>query len=233
MFTRTYEPRYGDNKGDGTLKISSLLDMVQDAAIRHSDECGYGFDVLNTLNFAWLVHGIKAHFEKGISPIDAITVTTGVKNMRGLTSERCCELSQNGRVIGKTIANWFLFDTAAEKPCKIPEEILSAYPIWELRDDFFSYKKPKLYEDAELFDSVRVSNKEIDTNLHLNNCKSAELLMDALPFEFSFTDMSILYKKAAYLGDEFRLCRKKIENGYYAHLATGDGEICVAATFEE
>ncbi len=231
MFSKTYEPRYGDWKGDGGIKISSLLDMVQDAAVRHSDECGYGFEVLKKLNFAWLIHGIKTHFEKDISLSRPITVTTGVKNMRGFTSERCCEISQDGRIVGKTIANWFLFDTKESKPCRIPEEILSAYPVWELRDEFFTYKRPKSLE-CDRLRKIQISNKEIDTNLHLNNCKGAELLMDALPFEFSFTDMSVLYKKAAYLGDELYLCRKETEKGYYVHLEEVSGEISLAATFE-
>ncbi len=232
MYSHTYEPRYGDYKGNGDLKISSILDMVQDVAIRHSEKCGYGFDVLKELNFAWLVHGIKAHFEKGINPALPVTVTTGVKNMRGLTSERCARIMQGEKVVGKAITNWFLFDTKELKPSRIPEEIISAYPIWELDDEFFTYRRPKTLE-CERMRKVQISNKEIDTNYHLNNCKGAELLMDALPFEFSFTDMSVLYKKAAYLDEELYLCQKEIEKGYYVHLETEDGEICVAATFEE
>ena len=85
--------------------------------------------------------------------------------------------------------------------------------------------------DADVLYTVRVSNKEIDTNRHLNNQKSAELLMDALPLDFSFSDMTVFYKKSAYLGDELELCAKEISNGYYIHLQTKEKEICVAGTF--
>ena len=75
--------------------------------------------------------------------------------------------------------------------------------------------------------------KDFDTNMHLNNQKSAELLMDALPFEYTFDDIRIIYKKPALLGEELDVCMQKIQNGYYVHLAASDGEICVAGTFEK
>ena len=55
-------------------------------------------------------------------------------------------------------------------------------------------KKPEILEIENPAYTIRVSNKDIDTNRHLNNEKGAELLMDALPFDFFFTDMSIIYK---------------------------------------
>ena len=57
--------------------------------------------------------------------------------------------------------------------------------------------------------------------------------MDALPYDFSFNRMNILYKKAAYHGDVLYICRTDLENGYYVHLETADKEVCVAGTFEQ
>ena len=68
--------------------------------------------------------------------------------------------------------------------------------------------------------------------MHMNNQKSAELLMDALPFDYRFTTATILYRKAAFLGDELEVCVNKTESGYYVHLQTKNKEISVVGTFE-
>ena len=106
-----------------------------------------------------------------------------------------------------------------------------AYDFDDFEEEFFAYKKLST-QDAEPIYSIRIGNKEIDTNHHLNNQKSAELLMDALPFDYFFSDMEVFYKQSAYLGDELDVCLKEIENGYYVHLQTKDKEICVAGTFK-
>jgi len=231
MFKYKYETRYGDYKDFETVKPSALLDIVQDIAIKHSDSCGYGLTKMRDIGYAWLIQGIKLHLKKPIKALCEIEAYTAVKNMHAATSERGCIIKQNGEIVAKTVANWFLFDCNRLRPCRIPKEICSAYAIHDFEDNFFEYTKPELHE-ADVINTLRISNKEIDTNKHLNNQKSAEILMDALPFDFSFTDMTVFYKKSAYLGDELELCIKEIPKGYYVHLQTKDKEICVAGKFE-
>ena len=125
-----------------------------------------------------------------------------------------------------------MFDNTKKRPCKIPCEIAQAYEVYDFNDDFFEYVKPKTQDTAEPLYTIRISNKEIDTNMHLNNQKSAEILMDALPFDYKINLATILYKKPAFLGDELEVCAEKTENGYYVHLQTKEKDICVAGIFE-
>lgn len=230
MFNLEYKLRYGDCKNFDTIKPSAILDLVQDVAVRHSDSCGYDMYRLRDMGLAWLLNGIKLHIESKITPMESVSVSTAIKNMKGLFSERGCIVTQNGEVVAKTCASWFLFDTVNKKPIRIPEEISSAYGTHEFGDEFFGFKKPKTVEAKQLY-TVRVSLRDLDTNCHLNNQKSAEILMDALPTDFEFSDMSVLYKKAAYEGDELSLCRAEIEGGYYVSLENEQGELCVAGEF--
>ncbi len=230
MFSRTYEMRYGDYKDFEQIKVSSVLDLVQDVSICHSDACGSGLDALRKIRRAWLLQGLKLHLDRPVRAGLPITLRTAVKNLRSITSERGCLIEQAGEVVGKTVASWFFFDTALMKPTRIPEDFENAYGLHDFEDDFFTYQKPTCVA-AEPFDTVRISNKELDTNCHLNNQKSAELLMDALPFDYYFTDMTIYYRKAAFLGDRLALCRQELPNGWYACLQSEEGELYVAATF--
>ena len=232
MFTLNYETRYGDYRDFETVKVSSVLDMIQDVSTKDSARCGYDMRRLKEMNIAWLMQGINQRFEKPVKTLLPAEVSTAVKTLKGTTSARGCFIRQEGEIVAKSIANWFLFDTDKKRIGRIPPEMIEAYEFYDFDDEFFEYKKAPVFEIEEPIYTVKIANKEIDTNRHLNNQKGAELLMDALSFDFEFKNINLLYKKQAYLGDELEVCRKEIPGGFYVHMQTKEKEICVAGTFE-
>ena len=232
MFKYSYEIRYGDYKDFETVKTSSVLEIIQEAAIRNSEQSGFGIAVLRDMNRAWLLQGINVCIEKQVSTHLPVEAYTAVKSLRGVLSERGCILRQNGETVAKSIANWCLLDTEKMRLARIPKEMTKSYEHYDFNDDFFNFVRPEIMEDAAEKYSVRVLNKELDTNCHLNNIKGAELLMDALPFDFEIKNIKIIYPLSAYLGEELLVCVKKIENGYYVHLKNKENKVCVAGTFE-
>lgn len=234
MYKYTYQPRYSDYKDFDTIKKSSLLEIIQEAAIRNSDKNGFGINTLRNMQRAWLLQGIAVHFEKNAQPDSPIEAQTAVKSLKGVLSERGTVLMQNGEVVAKSIANWCLLDTERGRLARIPKEMTDAYEHCDFDGDgFFTYDRPETFADAPHMYSIRVCNKELDTNKHLNNQKGAELLMDALPYEFEIRKMKIYYPNPAYLGQELSVCVKEMENGYYVHLKNSEGIICVAGIFEK
>ena len=195
MFTHTYETRYGDYKDFDTIKTGAVLDFVQDISIKDSERSGFGIHALNEMNLAWLMQGINVEFKKPVKTLLPIEVSTAVKTLKGVTSERGCIIRQNGAIVAKTVANWFLFNMEKMRISKVLPEMQSAYEFYEFDDEFFIYKKLKTMEIDDYSYSIKVSNQDIDTNMHLNNQKGADLLMDALPFDYNFNYMNVLYKK--------------------------------------
>ena len=232
MFKYIYDTRYCDFKDFDTIKPGSVLDAIQEAAIRNSEDCGFGIDALRSMNRAWILQGLNVRFETTVRTHAPIETYTAVKNMKGVLSERGCVLCQNGQTVAKSIANWCLLDTEKMRLCRIPKEMTDTYKIHDFKDDFFAYERPEIIEDAPPVYQIRVCNKEIDTNRHLNNQKGAELLLDALPFDFELRNIKLFYPSPAYLGDELWVCVNEIENGYYVHLKNKDNTVCVAGTFE-
>lgn len=234
MYKYAYEPRYSDYKDFDTIKTSSLLELIQEAAIRNSEESGFGVNALRNMNRAWLLQGIDVRFEKNAVTDSPIEACTAVKSLKGVLSERGTVLMQNGKVIAKSIANWCLLDTERGRLARIPKEMTDAYVHCDFdADSFFTYIRPDLIEDAPHMYTIRVFNKELDTNKHLNNQKGAELLIDALPYDFEIKNMKVYYPNPAYLGQELSVCMKETPNGYYVHLKNSEGLICVAGTFEK
>ena len=233
MFKFTYETRYGDYKDFDTIKPGAILDIVQDISTKNSSVCGYGIYELRDMGLAWLLKGTNVHFEKKVKTLTPICTHTAVKPLKGATSERGCILMQDGEIVAKSIADWFLFDVQKLRPVRVPKEMIESYQTSDFDgDEFFNYRKPVVFEDADVCYEIRIANKDIDTNKHLNNQKGAELLMDALPNDFEFNDIKLLYKKPAFLGDILEVCMKEINSGYYVHMQTKEKEICVVGTFE-
>ncbi len=233
MFSFLYETRYGDYKDFDTIKPGSVLDIIQDISIKNSAKCGYGIFELKNINRAWLLKGTNLYFKRKVRTLCPIEVFTAVKPQKGATSQRGCILKQNGEIAAKSISDWFLFDTEKLRPVKIPKEMSDSYDESDFGgDSFFKYRKPEPIEDAKVMYTIRIANKDIDTNKHLNNQKGAELLMDALPNDFEFNYISLLYKRPAFLNDELEVCLEKTDKGYYVHLQTKEKEICVIGRFE-
>ncbi len=233
MFNYKYETRYGDYKDFDTIKPGSVLDIIQDISTKCSEESGYGMLKLRDMKKAWLLKGTKLQFTDRVKTLCPIDAYTAVKPPKGATSNRGCILMQNGTVVAKSISDWFLFDTESLRPVRIPKEMASAYAVSDFEnDEFFNYKKPDIIEDAEALYEIRVANKDIDTNMHLNNQKGAEILMDALPYDYEFRTVTLFYKRAAYLGDVLDVCMERTADGYYVHLKTKENEICVVGRFQ-
>jgi len=232
MYRCDYNIRYSDYKDFETVKTSTILEVIQEVAILNSASCGFGIDNLRKMNRAWLLQGINVQIENSISTHYPLRANTAVKSLKGVLSERGTIIEQNGRVVAKSIANWCLLDTERMRLTRIPREMTDSYEHYDFGDEFFSYVRPEIIEDAPEIYKIRISNKELDTNKHLNNQKGAELLMDAIPFDFEIKDIKIFYPNPAYLGEELSVCVKEIQKGYYVHLKNTDGVMCVAGTFE-
>ena len=215
------------------MKPSAILDILQDISTKHSEEKGFGMIKLNEMGIAWLLKGWRINFIKPVSPYTALEVHTTVRNSKAVTSDRVYNIYQDGELKVKGVAVWFTFDVNEKKACKIPAEIANAYIDKDFTDDFGLYTNPRQCDCDNVVEKIYISPRDIDTNNHLNNQKSAEILMNALPTNFSFNNMTVLYKKAAYLGDRLTLEALKTENGYYTHLKSEDGEICVIGVFEK
>lgn len=223
-----YETRYGDFKDFENVRTATLLDIVQDISIKASEEAGYGIHTLHDVGLAWLMSGINVKILGTVDTRKPILAKTAVEKMGGVTSNRGCELSQNGGLVAKSIANWFLMDIKENRLSRISKEMLAAYPLHDFGDEFFIYKKPTPPEFTGTGEMVKVCNRDIDTNCHLNNVKAVEIMLDALPFDYEYNSVDILYKKESYLGDT--MCRRVVaeDNGYWVELSI-DGDAHVVA----
>ena len=88
MFSKEYSFRYGDLDNKFNIKISTVLDILQDISILHSDFVGFSLEKLYSMNIAWLLKGWRIRFLSKLDFNNSVTVKTGIMRTNKFESVR-------------------------------------------------------------------------------------------------------------------------------------------------
>ncbi len=231
MFVKDYEFRYGDLDKNGNIRISTVLDVLQDAATRHSAEVGYDSRKLSEIKIAWLLEGWRVRIISSLDADCSATVKTGIMNLKSCESQRCYEVWQNGELKIIATADWFTVNTEKMRITRIPKECIDAFDKVDEPDNELHFERFKPETEIDVIDTRVVENRDLDTNNHLNNVKSAEIIMDYLPDSFCPTEFTIRYRKELKKGEKIEVCHKITDNALCYEIKNSDGDACVMMRF--
>ena len=124
-----------------------------------------------------------------------------------------------------------MYDLKKMRPCRVKENILQSYQMIENEYPDFVMKKLLPEQDLEEKMRFQVLRKELDTNHHLNNVKSFQLLTEILPEDFDYNEILITYRRSAAYGEELSAMMKPIDHGYHCELRNQDQQSCVIVRF--
>ncbi len=228
LFSKSYEVKYSDLNSDGTLKLSSILEFLQDISIKHAqtkESCC--MNTLSSKGLAWLISQWNIRIDAPSYKPERVEVETGVYSFGMTKSKRQYRIKVNEKVVVSAVAEWFLFNFELGRPVKISQYIEDYFPVVEnvVNLDTERIEKKEVFEE----ESFRVLKKDIDTNVHLNNVRSFEYTCEALDEDFIPEKVTISYKNSAYLGDKTKLYKYEDENEIISCLKTGDKDIAVSS----
>lgn len=226
LYEKEYEFRYGDVDKNGDIKIAAILDVLQDVSISHSAAVGLGLKVLYSKSLAWLLEGWRIKISE---PLDdsKILVKTGIMKMHHFSSYRKYEIWQNGVLKITGTASWFSVNTELMRPVIVPEEVFSAYETIDEAENGLPFLKLRPGPLVEFLCENPVAKRDLDTNNHMNNVKSAEIALEFLPDGAKIDELQVTYRKALQPEDTVKQCGCKTYEGYYAELKNGNDETCV------
>lgn len=227
MFEKEYTFRYSDLDKNIQVKISTVLDILQDISILHSAKKGYTLKKLYARNIAWLLQGWRIRF---IEPLDGekpVLAKTGVMRLHRYEAVRKYELWQDG--VCKVIAtgSWFTVNTERMKVILVPEDIQALYETTQETDNELPFIKLRPEKELPVISETKVEKRDLDSNNHMNNVKSAEVAFELLPENFGVSELQITYRKALMPASGIFMCGESMENGYAAELKNDAGESCV------
>ena len=202
IFKYNYKIKYSDIGIDNKITLKAFVGILQEAAIAHSDQAGYGVNDIPNTHLAWLLLNWKVEIISYPVLKDCITVKTWPRIFDKLYSYRDFEVyDENNNLIAIASSKWFAIDTENKKIKKLTREITEAYGGITQNQVFESAfdKKIKEPEELKLNFNYRIQRRDLDTNKHVNNLHYIDYALETIEenifMNTSFNSLEIEYKK--------------------------------------
>lgn len=202
IYTYNYNIKYSDVDRNNKLTLKSLVETLQEAAGKHSEEAGYGVNNIPDTHIAWLLLDWKVKIISHPHLNENLTIKTWPKTLEKLYSYRDFEVYDNkNNLIAIAASKWLIIDTESRKIKKITPEISKAYGGTVDKNVFDNSinEKIKIPSNLNLNFTYTIQRRDIDTNGHVNNLHYIDFALETLPEDIynnnDFNNLEIIYKK--------------------------------------
>ncbi len=218
IFTYEYKTRYTDVGSDNKLTLKALVATLQQAAISHSEQAGYGVNHIDKTHLAWLLLDWKVQVISYPNSNETLTVKTWPRIFDKLYSYRDFEVfDEDNNLVAIASSKWFAIDTETKKIRKLTPEITESYgePITKCVFENTFNEKLKVPEDLKLNFNYEIQRRDIDTNGHVNNLNYIDFALETLDEDIynsnTFHNLEVIYKKEIKLHEKIN-CYYSCEN---------------------
>ena len=230
-YTETY--RVNGSQADmwGHLKYSTLLQMFQDTADRHTAMHGVSNrEMQENHGASWVVAKIWIRLHRPIRCGDTISVATYQRPLRGTQFVRDTEIrDEQGEIIGEGVSVWILIDREThaflgpDTARRITQDHGSIYDS----DKTAKIPKMRMPEDLTPVFEKTFMYSDTDMNGHVNNTRYLDAICDACRLELEpgrfITELQLGYKVECRAGETVTLLAGEQDGSLYAEGRVEDG----------
>lgn len=212
------------------LKVSSIYQLFQEAAMKDVERFGSGSNVLKEKNLDWIITNMTVEIYRLPVLLEKIKVITYPGDDMGFLYPRYFVIrDEKGNDIVKSISIWGLLDITT-RHLSFGRNAVAKLTPEHLKDELSRAQNP-VEQDVELYDKRKIYYSEIDLNSHLNNCSYIKLLVDLKDKKFyekyKISRINVSYKKELNEGDKVDIYCSNL-NPNYIEIKKGD-ESCFTA----
>ncbi len=197
---------YSDLDCNLILKPYSLLNYLQNVAVKDADRSGLGFSKMS--GYSWFL--IKYRMEFNNYPININTLTIGTKSLgyNKIFAYRGFTILNNSRLLGRVISLWSIIDFASRKTVNIADLYINnpSMPIYVKTENDLIFSKVNRLIAYEFSKEFEVLYNDLDNNGHANNGNYIVWALEVLPIEFKckykIKNLDIIFKKEARYGEK-------------------------------
>ena len=213
------------------LAVPSLLGFLMEAAGHNADALGFSIPQLAARNLTWMLSRLRLRLREHPGWRASLLVDTWPSGLNRLFALRDFRLALEGRVIGEAASAWLLIDTIRRRPVR-PENAADwsgmVHPERALAVDMD--RLPPFPEHPGARETeLCVRYCDLDVNLHANNLRYVEWMLESLPSELlassipSELDLDFLAEAGA--GERILSRSAPLGGAAFAHslLRRGDG----------
>lgn len=177
---RAYDVDFNDR-----IKVSSVFNYLQDIAAEHAKSLHCGWEDLNRLEMFWVLSWIKVEFNTFPHFEDRIRIKTWPKGRYKLYALRDFLLyDKDDNIFCRAASAWLLLNSNSKRILDIknlPVQFPYQPDLHALED---KPEKIKYENKSRSSSEKKASYTDIDLNLHVNNSKYIEYLLNSYPLDF-------------------------------------------------
>lgn len=220
------------------ISLPNLWKYLQETAWNHANRIGIGYSDLSRNNFFWILSRLTIDIREYPVWGDQIRVKTWLLESSRLFAFRDFSImKEDGRIIGGAKSAWVVLHLKTRKPQRIEPFLRELNPLPDQHGGTTKLERLPApgHPDEETFFTVRYS--DLDLNLHVNNARYIEWILDSYSFEMNqthqITIFEINYLAESNCGDELIVRTEEKKDSHLTFLHTlirkADGqELCRA-----
>ena len=167
---------------ENLLALRSLLAFLQEAAIRHADQCGAGAQAKASQGESWVLHRIAVSVHRYPRYQEALRVATWSSGIRAFKGYRDFRAYCGSELVVSASSVWLYFNLGAKAIRRVPREVAAGFPTRP--SGIFCPDLEKLRLEPPVGNSlerdITVRYSDFDGNGHVNNTVYFDYLQTAL-----------------------------------------------------
>lgn len=176
--------RFAEVDRDQVMLLPALLQVLQEAAIRHADLYGVGAHGLAERGTSWVLNRLAIALTRYPRRDEALRVETWSSGVRGFRGHREFRLFSGAEPILAGSSLWLWIDLRTRMLARVPEEIAAQFPLGRAGEAPHKPELERLRFAAPATTAPRlpvtVRFSDCDANGHVNNTAFFDYLQTAL-----------------------------------------------------
>jgi len=131
-FNYTFSVTKNDIDFNGHVNNVTYLSWMIEAATKHSNAVGYGYEQCLALGGTWVAKSHTIEYKKPAFEGDVLQMETWIEEIGKILSTRRYEITkvEGGIVICEGKTEWVFVDSKKMRPAKIPNEIIKGFETY-------------------------------------------------------------------------------------------------------
>ena len=109
----------------------SYVRWINEAAIAHSSQVGFGIDACVRAGLVWVVRRHDVEYLRPAFAAEQLEALTWPEAMSGATSLRRTVFRRGAEILARAETTWALFDLQNQRPRRVPADMRAAYGFRE------------------------------------------------------------------------------------------------------
>lgn len=201
VYTFQTRVRYSECSAGGQVRLSGILDYLQDTCTMQAEDLGVGVRYMREHQTAWVLNSWQADICRYPELGEQITIRTWPYGFQGFFGYRNFQIEDSfGKTVVRAGSVWVFMDMQKKRPARIAPEVLAFYELCPKLEMEYMERKIPDFEAQPAGGPYKIPHYFIDTNGHVNNAKYILMAEELLPAGFQTVRMRAEYRSSAVCG---------------------------------